>query len=195
MSSGDAGASHPIAVGGNQVSLRVCFDGARASRGFVPGGAPLVGSQATLVSPQAAAAALALERLRSPWSGSVTARTARPEPWRAVPPWWSILGRVHGELAALELPIVEQPDGLDRVRLAGKLDEGEATRLARFSIGRKVYLDDVAGLGQELRQRFCGGPSAQVPHEDAGWNGSPPSVAPGSAPVAASRPWDRPRAE
>jgi hypothetical protein len=101
-------------------------------------------------------------------SRSVTSRSARVEPWRAVSPRWSIFRGVHGELAAVKLSIVEQPDCLDRVRLGRELDEGEAPRVASLSIGRQVHLDDAARLGQKLRQGLYGGASVQIPHEDTG---------------------------
>jgi hypothetical protein len=56
--------------------------------------------------------------------------------------------------------------------------------VACLAIGREVHLDDTAGLGQELRQRLCGGVSAQIPDEDARWNG----CLLGSSPVGVDQP-------
>jgi hypothetical protein len=101
-----------------------------------------------------------------PRPGSATARSAGIEPRRADSPRWSILCGVDGELAAIELSIVKQPDRLERVRIGRELDEGKAPRGTSLAIGRQVHFDDAAGLGQKLRQGLRRRPSVQIPDED-----------------------------
>jgi hypothetical protein len=106
-------------------------------------------------------------------SGPVTARAraVRVERSRAVTAWRSVLGGVDRELPPVDLAVVEEPDRLGRLGLAGELDEREPPRSSGLAISGQIDLDDAASRGQELRQGVGGGPEVQVPDEDASWNG------------------------
>jgi hypothetical protein len=136
-----------------------------------PNSRPRRPSEASFPSPQAATAALPLEGLSLSGPIAAPARPRVVERPRTVAAGRSIPGDVDRELAPVDLTVVEEPDRLGRFHVAGELDEREAARASRLSIGRQVDLDDAARLGQKLRQGILRGCDVQVADENTRWNG------------------------
>jgi hypothetical protein len=127
----------------------------------------VTGSETPLPPSQSTAASLALERLPAGRSIASRARAARIERARAVTARRAVFGGVDGELSPVDLAVVEEADRLDRLGLAGELDEGEPPRAPGLTIGGEVDLDDGPRRGQEVSQGIRRGPEVQIPDEEA----------------------------
>ena len=142
-----------------------------AERGTIPGRCRSR-SETPLPPPEASAAALALEGPagRGPVAAAPAGAT-RAEGSRALPARRSVLGGIDRELPSLDLAVVEEPDGLGRLAFGRELDECEPARPTGLTVGGKIHLHDVTGLGEELGEGIRGHAEVQIADEDAGWNG------------------------
>src|SRR5262245_14724537 len=129
-------------------------------------------SEAPLASPDTAPAALAPEgplrgRRATAQPQAEAAGSIGPGAPRATGPGAS---DVDPQLAAFQVPALEQPDRLGRLGIAGELHEGEPSRLTRHTIAREVDRDDTARRRQELCELLGSRLEAQVADEDPCWN-------------------------
>ena len=70
---------------------------------------------------------------------------------------------------------IETGCGIERLRLAGKLDERKAARLSRVTVDGEKDFDDGSGHGEQFVQVFLRGLSIEVPYVQFGGDGGSPS--------------------
>jgi hypothetical protein len=138
--------------------------------------AALVLERPPWITAHAAATEAAPRRLRSGRRGAGVTRavTAGCPESRTFRPPRSVVRGVDPELAAIDLLTIETPDGLGRLRLAGELDEREATRAPGFPVRTDVYVGDLSGGGEGVGELLLGGAETQVANKNLGRNGCTP---------------------